>query len=289
MGFLNINKPLGITSHDVVSAVRRHTGIRKVGHAGTLDPLATGVLVMCVGRATRLSEYVMASTKTYHARVCLGKTTETDDAEGEVLQIRDASGISREAVESLFPEFTGDIQQLPPIYSAIKKNGKKLYELAREGKTVEREPRDVRIDKLTLTDWQPPEFTLEVVCGSGTYIRSLARDIGEALLVGGYLSGLVRTRSGSFSLENAVSLETFKATTDWERWLVPPVNALQDWPAVILDAAAADDVIHGRFIAGADDVMDDTLARGLVDGKLLAILRAQRGRWRPHKVFSTPD
>ncbi len=285
-GFLNIDKPLGLTSHDVVGRVRRGLKVKKVGHAGTLDPLATGVLVVCLGPATRLSEYAMAHTKTYRARVRLGVVTTTYDAEGDITAEHDPADITQPAIKALLPTFTGDILQMPPLYSAIKKGGRKLYEIARQGETVEIEPRAVRIDSLEISSWEPPHFDLEITCGSGTYIRSLAHDIGQGLGVGAHLARLVRTSSGVFHVGDAVSLETV-LEDGWEPHLLPPITALDGWPVVSLDAEEADAVAHGRTIE-AEDVADGMLARAHQrDGTLLAILRAERGGWRPHKVFSS--
>lgn len=284
-GFLNINKPLHMTSHDVVGKIRRVLKLKKVGHAGTLDPLASGVLVICVGSATRLSEYVMQTTKRYQARVLLGVTTDTYDAEGEVLQQRDANHIQCADVENALIPFLGDIQQMPPMYSAIKQGGHKLYDLARAGEVVEREMRPVRIDALTVTDWSPPEFTLDVTCSAGTYIRSLAFDLGEALDVGAHLSGLVRLASGAFKLENAIELDALLANERWQDQLVAPPAALAHWQSVQLTDEDCDHILHGR------PVPQTTLANDLVfgyatNGQLVAILRADDGMWRPHKVFS---
>ncbi|MEP7290464.1 MAG: tRNA pseudouridine(55) synthase TruB [Chloroflexota bacterium] len=281
-GFLNVNKPLGITSHDVVAKVRRASGIKKVGHAGTLDPLATGVLILCVGTATRLSEYVMHGTKRYRARVRLGITTSTYDAEGEILQQRDASQIKREAVEQALIPYRGDIQQVPPMFSAIKQGGKKLYELARAGETVGREPRSVRIDSLTIIDWQPPEFTLDITCSAGTYIRSLAYDLGETLGVGAHLAGLVRTASGVFTLENATPLDTL--LTDFGSHLVSPAVALAEYPVLMIEAAAEQEIAYGRAIPGA--LADGTITMAYsADERLIAVLHAESGWLKPQKVF----
>lgn len=285
-GFLNIDKPLGMTSHDVVAQVRRGLKIRRVGHAGTLDPLATGVLVVCVGSATRLSEYAMASTKQYRARVRFGVVTTTYDAEGEIVRTADAAHVTRDAVAAALPQFTGELMQLPPMYSAIKQGGRKLYELARAGEEVERQPRAVRIDALSLVDWQPPECTLDVTCSAGTYIRSLAYDLGEVLGVGAHLSGLTRTASGHFTLPDAVQLDGLFAADRWPAVLLPPDTPLQDWEAVHLDERSAHDILQGRSVAGAQHP-DGTLARGYdAQGRLLAVLLAEGGKWRPHKVFS---
>jgi tRNA pseudouridine55 synthase len=284
-GFLNIDKPLGMTSHDVVTKVRRVAGMKRVGHAGTLDPLATGVLIVCLGNATRLSEYVMDSIKRYRARVHLGVTTATYDAEGDVLLRCDASHITPENVQAALGRFLGDIQQIPPMYSAIKQGGRKLYELARAGETVEREARPVRIDALTVSEWQPPQFTLDVTCSAGTYIRSLAYDIGEALGVGAHLAGLVRTASGNFTLETAVPPDTLVTADDWRQYLIAPADVLSDWPAVSLNAAEVERVRQGQAIDGAQSA--DGLALGYApDGTLIGLLRADGSLWRPHKVFS---
>ncbi len=285
LGFLNVHKPCGMTSHDVVARARRKFDVKKIGHAGTLDPMADGVLVLCLGAATRLSEYVMQSTKHYQARVRLGVTTDTYDAEGQPVRERDAGHIQHEDVERLLPVFLGDIEQIPPMYSAIKQGGRKLYELARAGKEIERQPRRVRIDALVITDWSPPQFTLDVTCSAGTYIRSLAYDLGERLGVGAHLSGLTRTASGVFRLENAVPLDTLLECVTWQEYLIAPQKAMADWPAVQLSAADEVHVRHGSAIP-ADDATDKTLAFAYgVDGGLLAILERDSSLWRPHKVF----
>jgi tRNA pseudouridine55 synthase len=291
-GFLNIDKPLGLTSHDVVAKVRRraaelgHKGL-KVGHAGTLDPLATGVLVVCLGAATRLSEYAMDTTKRYRARVHLGVNTETYDAEGAVTAERDASHITRDDVIRLLPEFTGKIEQFPPMYSAIKQGGRKLYELARAGQEVERVARAVRIDALEVSEWQPPLFTLDVTCSAGTYIRSLAHDLGERLGVGAHLAGLIRTGSGAFRLANALPLDTLLAADNWAPHLIMPNAALPHMPMVTVDESALDALVHGRTVEGGQE--------GVValayhkDEQLIAIVRGVAGAWKPEKVFIGAD
>ncbi len=285
-GFLNIHKAQGMTSHDVVAKVRRGLKVKKVGHAGTLDPMATGVLVVCLGGATRLSEYVMQSTKQYHARIRLGETTDTYDAEGEIQLLRDAAHITREDVLSALTPFKGEIRQVPPMYSAIKQGGRKLYDLARAGETVEREARTVTISALQLSDWLPPEFTLDVTCSAGTYIRSLAYDLGEALGVGAHLTGLARVVSGYFNLDTAVTLDSLLADENWQTHIISPQVALSAWPSVHLNTVDADHILHGRMVS-----VDDKNLTGLAfaygaDGELIAIVQVGDGRVQPHKVFS---
>ena len=281
-GFLNVDKPLGMTSHDVVAKVRRASGIKKVGHAGTLDPLATGVLILCIGGATRLSEYVMHSTKRYRARVKLGITNTTYDAEGAVVQQRDATHVTRGDVQQALLAYVGEIEQIPPMYSAIKQGGRKLYDLARAGETVERPARHIRIDALAITEWQPPEFTLDVTCSAGTYIRSLAFDIGEALGVGAHLSGLTRTASGVFTLVNDTPLDTL--LTDFGSHLVTPPAALAEYAARVVDQAEQEEITHGRSIP--TDLPSGKIVMGYdAEKRLIAILHAEGGRLKPQKVF----
>ncbi|MGJ3238274.1 MAG: tRNA pseudouridine(55) synthase TruB [Anaerolineae bacterium] len=288
-GFLNIDKPPDLTSHDVVARVRRlcrqSVGKTKVGHAGTLDPMATGVLVICLGHATRLSEYAMQSTKTYRATVHFGIETDTYDAEGTVTAQTDASQITLAQVEEALPAFIGDIQQLPPMYSAIKRGGKKLYELAREGVEIEREARPVTIHQIDIIDWQAPHLTLDVTCGAGTYIRSLAYDLGQALGVGAHLSALIRSHSGAFAVTDAVNLAQLLDDPDWQRHIITPEHALTDWQRLELTAEQADDVQLGRFITKTDVLADAYVMAYMPDGHLLAVLENQGNQWKPHKVF----
>lgn len=287
-GFLNVDKPLGLTSHDVVARIRRKTGLKRVGHAGTLDPLARGVLVVCLGGATRLSEYVMASTKRYQALIQLGAVTSTYDAEGEIIRQTDPSHISSDQVAACLSGLIGTIDQIPPMYSAVKRGGQKLYELARRGVTLELEARSVRIDALELVDWNPPQFTLNVVCSAGTYIRSLAYDIGERLGVGAFLAALTRTASGVFDLADAVALDVFLASSTWESYLIDPVRALSGWPVFQLEAAECIALQQGRPIAASSRTADTALSLGITPGgQLIAVLRRAEGQWWPHKVFWT--
>ena len=288
-GLLNVYKPAGPTSHDLVAWVRRGTGVKKVGHGGTLDPAVTGVLVLCLGPATRLSEYLLGSPKTYVARVHFGVQTNTYDAEGEIVA-RDPRPISREQVEAALTGFRGPIAQVPPLYSAIKRGGRKLYELARAGQTVELEARPVTIHRLELLAWEPPVATLEVICSAGTYIRSLAHDLGQAVGVGAHLAALERTASGRFTAAEAVPWERLVAAMadgTWRAYLLPPDLALADYPAVHLDAAGAADVRHGRKVPVALEMARATLARAYdPDRQFIAVLERRALWWQPLKVFA---
>ena len=285
-GLLNIDKPQGPTSHDLVAAVRRGTGVKKVGHAGTLDPMATGVLVICLGPATRLSEYVMGHPKIYLARLRFGVVTTTYDAEGAIVA-EDPRPVSREAVEAALDAFRGPIMQVPPMVSALKQGGRKLYDLARAGIEVEREPRPVTISQLDLTAWEPPFASLHVACSPGTYIRSLAHDLGQAVGVGAHLVGLQRAASGQFRVEAAVAWAAFEESmraATWRAYLLPPDRALADLPAVSLTAEAVEDVRHGRAIVAEGTGSD--LARAYDSaGQFVAVLARQGDLWQPHKVF----
>lgn len=289
-GFLNINKPAGITSHDVVAAVRRRVGQTgravKVGHAGTLDPMATGVLVLCIGAATRLSDYVMQGAKEYHACVVLGIATDTYDREGQITVQTSAEQVTLRMIEDALSGLTGEILQVPPMYSAVKKQGKKLYELARQGKVVDREARQITVERIEVLDWQPPQVTLRIICSPGTYIRSLAHDLGERLAVGAHLSDLVRTRSGSFRLEHAISPDSLAGDTDVMNALIGVRAALSAWPILELSAEEIIEIAHGRTIPRRS-LLDQPMvfAFGVKSDELVALLRANGEQWRPQKVF----
>lgn len=286
-GFLNVNKPLGMTSHDVVAKIRRAYQIKRVGHAGTLDPLATGVLVICIGEATRLSDFVMHGQKTYHAKIRFGETTETYDSEGAIITRADTSHLTQAHIEAILPKFVGDIEQIPPMYSAIKKDGKKLYELARAGETIALEPRRVTIYRLTITQFAPPIVDIEVVCGSGTYIRSLAHDMGQVLGVGAHLAGLIRTRSGAFDIAQAHHLDDIINHPNPESCLVDEQLGLAHLPAIRLDQADTDHILHGRIPQHTAQPTADLGRAYDPNGKFLALLRAENKQWKPYKVFSS--
>ena len=288
-GLLNLYKPSGPTSHDIVARVRRGTHVKKVGHAGTLDPLATGVLVLCLGPATRLSEYLMGSPKRYRARVRFGIETDTDDAEGAVIAEHHRLP-ERSAVEEALEAFRGEIMQVPPLYSAIKQGGRKLYDLARAGQEVEREPRQVTIYRLELTGWDPPFAALEVECSPGTYIRSLARDLGRAVGAGAHLAALERVASGSFTADEAVRWPDFEAAMQagtWQEYLLPPDRALADAPVVYLRSEEAGAIRRGRAIPARDESgIDGGLGRAYdPEGRFFAVLERRGDHWQPHKVF----
>ncbi len=287
-GLLNINKPQGPTSHDIVARVRRGTRVKKVGHAGTLDPMATGVLVICLGPATRLSEYVMKSPKRYRARVRFGIQTDTYDAEGEIVA-QTSDPISREAVIAALDQFRGDIEQIPPMYSAIKQDGKKLYDLARAGQEIERAARPVTIHRLDLIGWEFPFADLDIMCSPGTYIRSLAFDLGQAVGVGAHLAALQRSASGQFTVEDAVSWTDFEAAMaagTWHDHLLPPDLALSGAPVIRLDAADTVSVLNGGFIPVETTDATDDLARAVDPaGRLIAVLTRREDQWKPEKVF----
>lgn len=246
-GILVINKPPGRTSHDVVGRIRGLTHQKRVGHAGTLDPMATGVLLVCLGRATRVSEYLMASDKTYRAVMRLGVETDTYDAEGQVVATQPVN-VDEPKLRDALTRFVGAIDQVPPMYSALKVQGKPLYKLARKGVEIRREARQVTIHSITLQEWASPDATIVVRCAPGTYIRSLAHDIGAVLGCGAHLIALTRLASGSFTIEDAVELKDLEGVENLVGLLRPVDAALQDLPAVTLDADSAQRVLMGHSI-----------------------------------------
>ena len=237
-GILNIHKELGITSHDVVARVRKLLHQRRVGHTGTLDPMASGVLPICIGQGTRVAEYLSESGKAYQAEITFGAVTDTYDAEGTIIRTGTTDTLTRERIESLLPHFLGPQLQVPPRYSAIKIQGQPAYKHARAGEEITLPARSIEISQLHILDWQRPRLTLAVECSKGTYIRSLAYDLGEALECGAYLSGLIRTRSGPFTLEQSITLEQLAHTLEQKTtttFLFPADYALQSYPALYLD------------------------------------------------------
>jgi tRNA pseudouridine55 synthase len=297
-GILNVNKPLGWTSFDVVGFVRRHSGVKRVGHAGTLDPAAEGVLLVCLGQATRVVEYLMDAPKSYLARIRLGAATDTYDADGSIVRTGDPSGVTPEQLETTLLSFKGAIQQKPPIYSAIKREGVPLYKYARAGKEVELEARSVEVYDIALVDFATPTATVRVDCSRGTYIRSIAHDLGELLGCGAHLEGLVRLAIGPFRVEAAVDIERLREALESDSWrdLVLPIDSvLLDWRAAILGEENADNARTGRTLdlQPLDEERVRSLPEGAqcraysLDGRLIALLRYEgEGRiWRPEKVF----
>ncbi len=290
-GILNVDKSLGRTSFDVVALVRRGTGVRRVGHAGTLDPLATGVLLVCLGQAARVSEYLMDLRKTYRATIELGRSTDTYDAEGRTTFTGDTEGVSREALESALVGFRGEIMQTPPEYSAVKVDGQRAYKLARSGQAVALKPRPASVYRIDLLRFERPHVEIEVECGKGTYIRSIAHDLGERLGCGGHLAALVRTKVGPFDVESAVgmaSLEAACAAGSWRDAVVPMDLGLAHLPSLTLGAVDEQNVRNGRAVSldasGGHGVDHRAYAE---DGSLVGIVRydAEAGVWRPRKVF----
>ncbi len=250
-GILLIDKPAGWTSHDVVAKLRRLTGQRRIGHTGTLDPMATGLLVVCIGRATRLVEYMAGHDKRYTGEVTLGISTDTDDAEGSVTAERPIPELSDDDLAHLARAFTGAIQQRPPAYSAVKVAGKRAYAVARAGGAVELRERPVVVHELRLGPTAPGKLRIDVSCGAGTYIRSLARDIGEMAGGGGHLSMLRRTRVGRFAVEGALTLDDVARLVgagEFGDVLLPADEGITDLDAAILDAGRAALLAHGNVL-----------------------------------------
>jgi tRNA pseudouridine55 synthase len=294
-GILNINKPRGRTSFSIVSLVKRLSGVRRVGHAGTLDPAATGVLPVCLGQGRRVVPFLHDTAKVYKAQVELGVTTDSYDATGSITATGDPTGVSRQQLLKALESFRGLIQQTPPMYSAVKHGGKPLYELARAGIEVERKSRPVQIYRLQLKRWQPPVATIEVECSKGTYIRSLAHDLGQLLGCGAHLKSLVRLKYGCFDIKDAVSLprleEGFR-NGDWTKFIYPIDIVFQDWTAVVVDDAGESDVRNGRPVELPGDDFQPGAGRLRVyngDGHFLGVLifNREKGHWRPAKVFNT--
>ncbi|MEX2547185.1 MAG: tRNA pseudouridine(55) synthase TruB [Chloroflexota bacterium] len=292
-GILVVAKAPGPTSHDIVALVRRLTGVRRVGHGGTLDPFAAGVLPVFVGHATRLAEYHLGDDKEYRALVSFGARSTTDDLDGE-LTPSNAKAPTREMVELALVSFRGVIEQIPPDYSAVRIYGRKAYELARHGEKPELRARRVTIHRLDMTDWddqdaQRPVATLEVRCSAGTYIRALARDLGEHLGSGAYLAALTRTASGPFTLEQARPLEEVRSALADGRaaeLLLPMDTGLESYPVLTVDGQELTSLARGQQLRRGRETGAEGLVR-VVDesGRLVAIARADGGVIKPEKVF----
>ena len=283
IGLLNICKPHDVTSRDVVNRVQALVRPHKAGHAGTLDPLATGVLVVCVGAATRLIECVQSLRKRYVATFLLGQQSATEDVEAPVTKLVDPPVPSCDDVAARLPHFCGEILQRPPIYSALKVQGRRAYTLARRGQAVELQPRPITVHRLEIMRYAYPELTLAVECGSGTYVRSLGRDIATALGTAAVMSALERTAIGNFTIAEACPFEQLTAQT-LETYLLPPIRAVDHLPSFLLNPMQAEDMAHGRVVRGTVAV-DAPLAAAVDErGQLLGLLRAEQpGVWQPHR------
>jgi tRNA pseudouridine55 synthase len=289
-GLVIVDKPGGMTSHDVVARIRRLAGTRKVGHAGTLDPMATGVLVIGVEKATRLLGYLALTRKQYAATIRLGQSTSTDDAEGEITGGGPVAGVSAETLDAAVASLTGEIEQVPPAVSAIKVGGRRAYRLTRAGAAPDLKPRPVTVDEFTVTSVRPDGEFLDVDatvrCSSGTYIRSLARDLGAALGTGGHLTRLRRTRVGGYGIESARTLEQLA-----ERFEVLPLAraAAAEFPRRDLTEAEARRLASGGHLARTDDPRTPRapIAAYAPDGTLIALVTEESGRARPLAVFAS--
>ncbi len=293
-GILNIDKPYGITSMDVVRRVKRASGFKRVGHGGTLDPVATGVIPVCIGQATRMMEYMLDGSKKYRTTIQFGVTTDTYDSMGEVTETADASHLTQDDVASALTPFLGEIEQVPPMYSALKKDGKRLYDLARQGIEVERKPRPVSVYQIELAEWDPPEATVQVRCGRGFYMRSLAYDLGQALGCGGHLRTLVRLKASAFTLDDALTLEEMEESFEdgtWNEHLHSPDVVLGNMRAIIAGKRMQDMIKNGRPIPPSVRIPpnepEERCRVYCTDGSFLAIMRfdAEEALWKADKVF----
>ncbi|CAD5934178.1 tRNA pseudouridine(55) synthase TruB [Planktothrix agardhii] len=259
-GFINLNKSAGFTSHDCVARVRRILRLKRVGHAGTLDPAATGVLPMALGKATRLLQF-LPSHKAYHARIKFGVTTTTDDLEGETLTVQSVPHLQLEQIQEILPQFIGKIEQVPPIYSAIHVQGKRLYHLARKGEVIQVPSRTVEVFDLKILNWYPGEFAeleIAIACGSGTYIRSIARDLGAILNTGATLANLIRTESSGFSLENSLTLETLETQVQQQTFSpLSPNIPLNHLTKIILNYESIKRWFQGQSIVVENQIIED--------------------------------
>lgn len=291
-GVLVVDKPAGMTSHDVVAVVRRAAGTRRVGHTGTLDPDATGVLVCCLGRATRLVQYLQDSPKTYQATMVLGLATTTQDAAGEPVFEADASHIDEPSLCAVLGRFHGDIKQVPPMVSALKVDGERLHEKARRGEVVEREPRDVTVHDLVLEEFKAGErayASFLVTVSPGTYVRTLAHDVGEELGVGGSLTALRRLANGGFTSDTAVPLEQVEVAGEEgriEELLLTPRAALRGYPTVEVDRDQVERLVHGGWLPeqGVQGIY-----AAVFEDDLVGVYRDEDGDGRPQVVLLRPE
>lgn len=292
-GIVNVMKPAGMTSHDVVAKLRRIYHTRKVGHTGTLDPDAVGVLPVCIGQATRLVEYLTDKEKTYKTVMKFGSETSTQDASGEVTVTTELPALSREEFVAMTQQFIGEIQQIPPMYSAIKKNGQPLYKLARQGIDVKVEPRPVVIHEIKVLMYNQESAMLEIRCGKGTYIRTLCQDLARACGSSGHMAYLMRTKSGVFGADTAVALSRLEESEHPEQFLMDMNTSLADMPALaVKDAAMLVRVQNGlaQRVPGAAQLAEGTVCRALdSQGNLVAIGTIEKESFQPNKVFKSGE
>lgn len=288
VGILPVDKPVGPTSHDAVAATRRGLRTRAVGHTGTLDPFASGLLLVCVGPATRLAEYFAPLPKTYVATMRLGEATNTDDHTGEVVSSSDAwRSLSADAIEAALAEQVGEIQQVPPAFSAKKVDGQRMYDVARRGGEVDLPPVPVTIYAIRVISIHLPDVVFEVECGNGTYIRAIARDVGSALGVGGHLRELRRTRIGPHDVARAVPMDRLAEAELVAAAMIAPADALAHLPRVVADAKGETDVRHGRALPAPNELrVTGPVAIVSGGGDLLAVGESEDGVVRPRKVFA---
>ncbi|HLH74200.1 MAG TPA: tRNA pseudouridine(55) synthase TruB [Chloroflexota bacterium] len=290
-GILNVDKPVGVSSHDVINSIRRVVGMRRVGHAGTLDPEANGVLLICLGQATRISEYLMDSTKEYRATIRFGEVSTTDDRAGEITVSGSIAHLEVQMILRVLPRFLGEIEQIPPVYSAIKVAGQPLYKKARRGQAVNVTPRRVAIERIDVVSWDCPDLVIDVTCSKGTYIRALARDLGQAVGTGAYLRALTRTRSGQFRLNDSLALDQVARASrlgHLSRLLYPIDAAVSTWPAVFLARDEVERIQNGSAWYGpVTSAQAKARAYDAETGRLIGLLRYdnQLSRWQPDKIF----
>ena len=285
-GLLLVDKPEGPTSHDVVDIVRCSVGLRRVGHTGTLDPFASGLLLLCVGWATRLAEYLTTLPKTYRGVIRLGQRTDTDDRTGAVVAENEGwTSVTSEQVRAALDQQLGDIEQYPPAYSAKRVAGRRAYDVARKGEAPRLRAETVTVHRLNLCDYSPPDVTIEIECSSGTYIRSIARDVGESLGTGGHLGGLRRQRIGRFDVADAVTLDDGTAPEKIVASIRPPEEAVAHLATANLDATAGTELSHGRSVEWGLGAGNEPVAV-IVEGSLVAIAEPREGQLWPQKVFA---
>jgi len=288
-GVIVVDKPVGKTSHDVVQIIRKGTGLRRIGHTGTLDPRASGVLVILIGPAVRLSEYLLTDRKRYEATIRLGAVSDTYDGDGVIQSTGVEVRLTEDQILEAMKEFTGEFDQIPPAYSAIKLQGKKAYELARQGKPVQIPSRKVNVFSFDLVEFNLPEISVDIYCSSGTYIRSIAHDLGKKLGCGAYLNGLRRTVSGHFSLRDAITipdLQTCFEEGTWYQHLIPAADSLEGMQEVLLDMELEAAIRYGKKIPAKPE--DAALAKAVSEqGELIAILEKSSDgmAWLPKKVL----